>query len=102
MSLYHGVEFKRYFNQFNKLCKLTSVEPGGNISVSYNKLITGTIYTRGLPFSRAIFYYRGDELMAVRLGDYKAHLWTWTNSWQEFHSVRPLIILETHFSSLDF
>ncbi|XP_034436973.1 N-acetylgalactosamine-6-sulfatase [Hippoglossus hippoglossus] len=34
--------------------------------------------------NRPIFYYRGDELMAVRLGQYKAHYWTWTNSWQEF------------------
>lgn len=33
---------------------------------------------------RAVFYYRGDELMAVRLGQYKAHLWTWTNSWEEY------------------
>lgn len=33
---------------------------------------------------RPIFYYRGDELMAVRYQDYKAHLWTWTNSQEEF------------------
>ncbi|XP_023101478.1 N-acetylgalactosamine-6-sulfatase [Felis catus] len=33
---------------------------------------------------RPIFYYRGDTLMAVTLGQYKAHFWTWTNSWEEF------------------
>ncbi|XP_074522304.1 N-acetylgalactosamine-6-sulfatase [Halichoeres trimaculatus] len=33
---------------------------------------------------RPIFYYRGNELMAVRLGQYKAHYWTWSNSWTEF------------------
>ena len=33
---------------------------------------------------RPIFYYRGDEMMAVRYGLYKAHYWTWTNSWEEF------------------
>ncbi|XP_056134904.1 N-acetylgalactosamine-6-sulfatase [Lampris incognitus] len=33
---------------------------------------------------RPIFYYRGNELMAVRLGPYKAHYWTWSNSWKEF------------------
>uniref|UniRef100_A0A3P8UEL6 Galactosamine (N-acetyl)-6-sulfatase n=1 Tax=Cynoglossus semilaevis TaxID=244447 RepID=A0A3P8UEL6_CYNSE len=27
-----------------------------------------------------------NELMAVRLGLYKAHYWTWSNSWQEFNS----------------
>lgn len=35
---------------------------------------------------RAIFYYRGNEMMAVRYGLYKAHYWTWTNSIEEFNS----------------
>lgn len=26
--------------------------------------------------------------MAVTLGQYKAHLWTWTNSWEEFRQVQ--------------
>lgn len=26
--------------------------------------------------------------MAVRLGQYKAHYWTWSNSWEEFKNVR--------------
>lgn len=39
---------------------------------------------------RPIFYYRGDTLMAVTLGQYKAHFWTWTNSWEEFRQVRGL------------
>ncbi|XP_030271047.1 N-acetylgalactosamine-6-sulfatase [Sparus aurata] len=34
--------------------------------------------------NRPIFYYRGNELMAVRLGQYKAHYWTWSNSWKQF------------------
>lgn len=28
--------------------------------------------------------------MAVTLGQYKAHFWTWTNSWEEFKQVRDL------------
>lgn len=38
--------------------------------------------------NRPIFYYRGNELMAVRLGHYKAHYWTWSNSWAELKKVR--------------
>ncbi|KAL2088478.1 hypothetical protein ACEWY4_015377 [Coilia grayii] len=34
---------------------------------------------------RPIFYYRGNEMMAVRVGPYKAHYWTWSNSWEEFN-----------------
>ncbi|KAG8563061.1 hypothetical protein GDO81_015916 [Engystomops pustulosus] len=37
----------------------------------------------GKEIERPIFYYRGNELMAVRLGQYKAHYWTWSNSWEE-------------------
>lgn len=28
--------------------------------------------------------------MAVRLGQYKAHYWTWSNSWEELNKVRPI------------
>ena len=43
------------------------------------------IYVHASP--RSIFYYRGDEMMAVRYSMYKAHYWTWTNSLQEFNTV---------------
>uniref|UniRef100_A0A3Q2QVZ9 N-acetylgalactosamine-6-sulfatase n=1 Tax=Fundulus heteroclitus TaxID=8078 RepID=A0A3Q2QVZ9_FUNHE len=33
--------------------------------------------------NRPIFFYRGNEMMAVRLGPYKAHYWTWSNSREE-------------------
>ncbi|KAI9531842.1 hypothetical protein NQZ68_037808 [Dissostichus eleginoides] len=39
---------------------------------------------RSSPFL-PIFYYRGNELMAVRIGQYKAHYWTWSNSLEEFN-----------------
>ena len=41
-------------------------------------LINGTIQ------NRALFHYRGNRLMAIRSGPYKAHFWTWTNSWEQF------------------
>lgn len=31
------------------------------------------------PTERPVFYYRGNELMAVRSGLYKAHFWCWTD-----------------------
>lgn len=37
--------------------------------------------------NRPIFYYRGNQMMAVRIGLYKAHYWTWSNSWEEFNRV---------------
>ena len=51
---------------------------------------------------RPVFFYRGDEMMAVRYGLYKAHYWTWSNGWYEYkvvscdllhvlHESRPLL-----------
>lgn len=33
---------------------------------------------------RPIFYYRGNELMAIRSDLYKAHFWCWTDFWEDF------------------
>ena len=43
-----------------------------------------TVYCACVYTHRPIFYYRGNEMMAVRQGWYKAHYWTWTNFWGEF------------------
>ena len=46
-----------------------------------------------LSFCRPVFFYRGNEMMAIRYGLYKAHYWTWTNGWEEFHvRLRKLVI----------
>ncbi|XP_007937357.1 N-acetylgalactosamine-6-sulfatase [Orycteropus afer afer] len=42
------------------------------------------VLLRGQLIDRPIFYYRGNELMAATVGQFKAHFWTWTNSWEEF------------------
>ncbi|XP_005724416.1 N-acetylgalactosamine-6-sulfatase [Pundamilia nyererei] len=46
--------------------------------------VRGCMVATGTEIGRPIYYYRGNELMAVRLGEYKAHYWTWSNSWEEF------------------
>ncbi|KAG7258797.1 hypothetical protein CRUP_001181 [Coryphaenoides rupestris] len=55
-----------------------------------NQTLDGLDLTPGPPTTsltdRPIFYYRGNQLMAVRLGAYKVHYWTWSNSWEEFES----------------
>jgi len=38
----------------------------------------------GKNVERPIFYYRGNLLYAVRLGQYKAHYWTWSNGMDEY------------------
>lgn len=58
------------------------------VSIPKDRVIDGmsllSTLVNGTTFLRPIFYYRGDELMSIRYGSYKAHLWTWTNSIQEF------------------
>ncbi|XP_072527104.1 N-acetylgalactosamine-6-sulfatase [Salminus brasiliensis] len=46
--------------------------------------LSPTLFNNSLT-DRAVFYYRGNQMMAVRVGLYKAHYWTWSNSWEEFN-----------------
>ncbi|XP_030060454.1 N-acetylgalactosamine-6-sulfatase isoform X2 [Microcaecilia unicolor] len=41
------------------------------------------VFLQGKVIDRPILYYRGNEMMAVRVGLYKAHYWTWSNSWAQ-------------------
>ena len=66
--------------------KTTIVHLKGEL-VIFAHLAGTTAFYFHFPFSRPLFYYRGNELMAVRYGVYKAHLWTWTNSIEEFNHV---------------
>lgn len=69
------------------LCELAGVPLPPSLvldGVSLARLLTGAQTRAWLHSDRPVFYYRGNELMAVRSGAYKAHFWTWTNSWEEF------------------
>nr|XP_033797236.1 N-acetylgalactosamine-6-sulfatase isoform X3 [Geotrypetes seraphini] len=41
------------------------------------------VFLQSRVIDRPIFYYRGNEMMAARVGLYKAHYWTWSNSWAQ-------------------
>jgi len=45
--------------------------------------LSPSLFNRSIS-DRPVFFYRGNEMMAVRHGLYKAHYWTWSNSWAEF------------------
>ncbi|XP_071823584.1 N-acetylgalactosamine-6-sulfatase-like isoform X2 [Apostichopus japonicus] len=67
----------------------TSVELAG-LKIPQDRIIDGksllpSLVKQEMDLNKTMFYYRGNEMMAVRQGLYKAHYWTWTNSIQEFH-----------------
>ncbi|XP_028392408.1 N-acetylgalactosamine-6-sulfatase-like isoform X2 [Dendronephthya gigantea] len=67
---------------FTTALNLANVEPPTDRIIDGINLIP--VLTQNKHIDRPIFYYRGDEMMAVRYGSYKAHYWTWTNSLSEY------------------
>ncbi|PIK33421.1 putative N-acetylgalactosamine-6-sulfatase-like [Apostichopus japonicus] len=66
----------------------TAVELAG-LNIPQDRVIDGksllpALLKQQVDPEKAIFYYRGNEMMAVRQGLYKAHYWTWTNFYSEF------------------
>ncbi|XP_036605212.1 N-acetylgalactosamine-6-sulfatase [Trichosurus vulpecula] len=68
---------------FTTSLSLAGLKPPGDREIDGIDLLPAIIH--GKLIDRPIFYYRGNELMAVRVGQYKAHYWTWSNSWREFN-----------------
>lgn len=69
---------------FNTFLELGGVPLPGDRIIDGVSLVPSLF--NGTTFDRPVFYYRGNELMSIRFGAYKAHLWTWTNSIKEFES----------------
>ncbi|XP_078367421.1 N-acetylgalactosamine-6-sulfatase-like [Oculina patagonica] len=73
-----------HMDLFTTALSLTGAKPPGD------KMIDGIDLSPVLFYQnitdRPVFFYRGNEMMAIRYGLYKAHYWTWSNSWAEFHS----------------
>ncbi|XP_023616842.1 N-acetylgalactosamine-6-sulfatase isoform X3 [Myotis lucifugus] len=67
---------------FTTSLSLAGLEPPSDRVIDGLDLLPAML--QGQLMERPIFYYRGNTLMAVTLGQYKAHFWTWTNSWEEF------------------
>uniref|UniRef100_A0A0B6ZYD5 N-acetylgalactosamine-6-sulfatase n=1 Tax=Arion vulgaris TaxID=1028688 RepID=A0A0B6ZYD5_9EUPU len=69
---------------YSTFLDLAGIQPPSDRIIDGISLKDALLY--GKNTDRPIFYYRGDLLMAVRVGQYKAHLWTWSNSWAEFQN----------------
>nr|XP_020138298.1 N-acetylgalactosamine-6-sulfatase [Microcebus murinus] len=67
---------------FTTSLSLAGLKPPSDRAIDGLDLLPAML--QGRLTDRPIFYYRGNTLMAVTLGQYKAHFWTWTNSWEEF------------------
>ena len=61
----------------------TSLSIAG-VKVPQDRVIDGidltTLLTKQAVVDRPVFYYRGDEMMAARLGPHKAHYWLWVSN----------------------
>ncbi|XP_004600862.3 N-acetylgalactosamine-6-sulfatase isoform X3 [Sorex araneus] len=67
---------------FTTSLSLAGLQPPSDRPIDGLDLLPALLH--GQLTDRSIFYYRGNTLMAVTMGQYKAHFWTWTNSWEEF------------------
>ncbi|OXB65061.1 hypothetical protein ASZ78_008344 [Callipepla squamata] len=67
---------------FTTSLSLVGLQPPSDRQIDGIDLLPAIL--QGKLIDRPIFYYRGNEMMAVRVGLYKAHYWTWSNSWEEY------------------
>ena len=70
---------------FTTVLKLANMEPPTDRIVDGINLLPVLLQNEHI--DRPLFYYRGDEMMAVRYGLYKAHYWTWTNTLSEYEQI---------------
>ncbi|XP_053722724.1 N-acetylgalactosamine-6-sulfatase [Synchiropus splendidus] len=69
---------------FTTSLALAGIRPPDDRILDGLDLTSTLLYPSDTLQDRPIFFYRGNEMMAVRLGEYKAHYWTWSNSWKQF------------------
>ncbi|XP_051830746.1 N-acetylgalactosamine-6-sulfatase isoform X3 [Antechinus flavipes] len=89
---------------FTTSLSLAGLKPPSDREIDGIDLLPAIV--QGELIDRPIFYYRGNEMMAVRVGQYKAHYWTWSNSWEQFSQDKVVymaegrLVSEMHFISL--
>ncbi len=79
---------------FTTALELGHVEPPTDRIIDGRSLLPALLNNQVDP-DRVVYYYRGNEMMAVRHGLYKAHYWTWTNSLEERAQVGTINIKTT-------
>ena len=67
---------------FTTALELAGIEPPTDRIIDGKSLLPALLNNQ-IDSNKTIYYYRGNEMMAVRHGLYKAHYWTWTNSLEE-------------------
>ena len=67
---------------FTTALELAGIKPPTDRIIDGKSLVPALLNNKVDP-AKVIYYYRGNEMMAVRHGLYKAHYWTWTNSLEE-------------------
>lgn len=71
---------------FTTALSVADIDPPSDRIIDGQNLLPALL-NDAMDANKTMYYYRGNEMMAVRHGLYKAHYWTWTNSIEEFMSV---------------
>ncbi|CAH1779358.1 unnamed protein product [Owenia fusiformis] len=71
-----------HMDLFTTALELAGLQPPTDRTIDGSTLIPALL--NNTHEKRPVFFYRGNELMAMRFGLYKIHRWTWTNGYDEF------------------
>lgn len=74
-------QVSRITDLFPTILSLADIEPPSNVTLDGTSIVDNLL--NGTVTDNPVFFYRGNELFAIRYGMYKAHYWTWTEfEWQ--------------------
>ncbi|GAB6025835.1 hypothetical protein CHUAL_011817 [Chamberlinius hualienensis] len=70
-------EVTRMTDLFPTILDLVGLPEPGNVTLDGYSILP--LLFNNTSLNKPVYYYRGNELFAIRSGFYKAHFWTWTN-----------------------